>query len=503
MPEIAPVSHRATASTTEQTPATRRIRFNAFDMNCVGHQSPGLWRHPEDRSSQYNTIGYWTHLAQVIERGRFDGLFIADVLGTYDVYGGSNEATLAAGTQVPVNDPMLLVSAMAAVTEHLGFGITAGTAFEHPYPFARRLATLDHLTGGRVGWNVVTGYLPSAARNMGQTDQLAHDERYDHADEYLEVVYKLLEGSWEEDAVVKDRRDCVYTDPAKVHEIGHEGTYFTVPGVAITEPSPQRTPVVYQAGTSPRGLTFAGENAECAFVAAPTRAKLAEAVAKIRAAAVAAGRDAHDVKVFTLTTVITGPDEAAARAKHADYARYVDHRGALALLSGWMGIDFSQYGLDDVIGQDVQTNAVKSAVDTFRSGGSGTNTTDDGEPWTIRRLAEWVGIGGFGPVLVGSGAQVAEELLEWAQETDVDGFNLAYAISPGTFEDVVEYVVPELQARGAYPVDYEDGTLRHKLFGRGDRLPENHRGAGYRLAAAGAGSVVAAGTPSASTEAAQ
>ncbi|MGW9552414.1 LLM class flavin-dependent oxidoreductase [Citricoccus zhacaiensis] len=463
--------------------APRRIRFNAFDMNCVGHQSPGLWRHPEDRSSDYNTIGYWTHLAQVAERGRFDGLFIADVLGTYDVYGGSNEVTLTAGTQVPVNDPMLLVSAMAAVTEHLGFGITAGTAYEHPYPFARRLATLDHLTGGRVGWNVVTGYLPSAARNMGSQDQLAHDERYDHADEYLEVVYKLLEGSWDEDAVVRDRDGCVYTDPARVHEIGHQGTYFSVPGIALTEPSPQRTPVVYQAGTSPRGLAFAGQNAECAFVSAPSRDKLAQAVTRIRAAAVEAGRDAKDIRIFHLATVITGPDEGAARAKHADYVRYVDHRGALALLSGWMGIDFSQYGLDDVIGQDVQTNAVQSAVETFRSGGA--DASADGEPWSIRRLAEWVGIGGFGPVFVGSGAQVADQLQDWAEETDVDGFNLAYAVSPGSFEDVVEHVVPELQARGAYPAEYESGTLRHKLFGRGDRLAENHRGAGFRLAAAG------------------
>ncbi|HEX2247096.1 MAG TPA: LLM class flavin-dependent oxidoreductase, partial [Arthrobacter sp.] len=127
-------------------PAARQIRFNAFDMNCVGHQSPGLWRHPQDKSADYKTISYWTHLAKVLEKGLFDGLFIADVLGTYDVFGGSNEVTLRAGTQVPVNDPFMLVSAMAAVTENLGFGLTAGTAYEHPYPFARRLATLDHLT---------------------------------------------------------------------------------------------------------------------------------------------------------------------------------------------------------------------------------------------------------------------------------------------------------------------------------------------------------------------
>ncbi|MET0977298.1 MAG: NtaA/DmoA family FMN-dependent monooxygenase, partial [Paeniglutamicibacter terrestris] len=230
------------------TPAPRKIRFNAFDMNCVGHQSPGLWKHPKDQSARYKDLSYWTDLAKTLEKGKFDGIFIADVLGTYDVFGGSNEVPLRAGTQVPVNDPFMLVSAMASVTENLSFGVTAGTAYEHPYPFARRLATLDHLTKGRVGWNVVTGYLPSAARNMGQEDQLEHDERYNHADEYLEVVYKLLEGSWEEDAVVKDVERGIFTDPSKVHEIKHEGKYFKVPGIAITEPSPQRTPVVFQAG---------------------------------------------------------------------------------------------------------------------------------------------------------------------------------------------------------------------------------------------------------------
>ena len=199
--------------------SNRQILFNAFDMNCAGHQSPGLWRHPEDHSRDYNKLSYWTELAQILERGLFDGLFIADVLGPYDVYGDNANAALTSGAQVPVNDPFLLVSAMAAVTEHLGFGVTAGTAYEHPFPVARRLATLDHLTGGRFGWNIVTGYLPSAARNMGNDDQMEHDRRYDHADEYLEVIYKLLEGSWEDDAVQYDRETGVFTDHTKVHNI--------------------------------------------------------------------------------------------------------------------------------------------------------------------------------------------------------------------------------------------------------------------------------------------
>ncbi len=363
---------------------------------------------------------------------------------------------------------------MALVTEHLGFGVTTGTGFEHPYPFARRLSTLDHLTGGRVGWNVVTGYLPAAARNMGQTDQPAHDARYDHADEYLEVLYKLWEGSWEDDAVVRDAARGVFTDPDKVHHIGHEGTHFTVPGVHLVEPSPQRTPVIYQAGSSPRGVRFAAENAEAVFTAAPTKELLRQTVTTIRRELELAGRDPYSAKIFNLTTVVTGENSEAAHAKHRELLSYGSAEGALVFMSGWMGVDLARYGLDEPIG-NVDSNAILSAVAAFQS------ATDDGREWKVRDIAEWGEIGGMGPRVVGSGAEVADTLQEWVEETDVDGFNLAYAITPGTFEDFIEYVVPVLTERGAYQTEYASGTLRHKLLGKGDRLPDEHRGAKYRI----------------------
>ncbi|WP_261624576.1 LLM class flavin-dependent oxidoreductase [Nesterenkonia marinintestina] len=458
-----------------RTESGREILFNAFDMNCVVHQSPGLWRHPEDRARDYNTLGYWTSLARTLERGLFDGLFIADVLGPYDVFDASPDAALRSGAQIPVNDPFLLVSAMAAVTEHLGFGLTAGTAYEHPYPFARRLGTLDHLTGGRVGWNVVTGYLPAAAQNMGQDEQMEHDRRYDHADEYMDVVYKLLESSWEDDAVVADRERGVFTDPSKVHRIEHEGEFFRTPGISVVEPSPQRMPVVYQAGASTRGRAFAGRHAEAVFINPPTKVLAKASVQKIRQAAVDAGRDAYDVRIFAMQTVVTGADEAAAQAKYDDLAQYVDPEGGLVLMSGWMGIDLSEFDLDQPIG-DVESNAIRSTVETFQKASG-----REDEAWTVRQLAEWVGVGGFGPVIVGDGASAARQLVEWQDETDVDGFNLAYHITPGTFEDIVEHVVPELQRLGRYKTEYTPGTLRQKLFGRGDHLPEDHYGAQFQL----------------------
>ncbi len=453
---------------------SKQIRFNAFDMNCVAHQSSGMWRHPLDQSARYKELGYWTELAQLLERGNFDGLFIADVLGTYDVYGGSNEAAVRHGAQVPVNDPVLLVSAMAAVTDHLGFGVTAGTAYEHPYPFARRMSTLDHLTNGRVGWNVVTGYLPSAARNMGHDDQLEHDQRYDVADEYLEVTYKLWEGSWEDDAVIRDRESGVFTDPSKVHDIGHHGEHFTVPGIHISEPSPQRTPVIFQAGASPRGIAFAAGNAEAIFVAAPTKTVLAGTVKRIRDALEEAGRDRYSAKIYTLLTIITDETSEKAHAKHEDYLQYASDEGALVFMSGWMGIDLSQFDLDEPIG-NVKSNAIQSTVANFQQ------ANDDGKEWKVRDIARLGNIGGLGPRVVGSPEEVADFLQDWVDETDVDGFNLAYAITPGTFEDIVEFIVPELQRRGVYQTEYVPGTLRHKLHGRGDRLPDEHRGAGYSV----------------------
>ena len=454
---------------------SKEIRLNAFDMNCVGHQSPGLWAHPRDRSDTYKDLDYWTSLAKTLERGRFDGLFLADVLGVYDVYGGSADAALKHGVQVPVNDPVLTIPAMAQVTEHLGFGVTCTLSYEPPYPFARRMSTLDHLTKGRIGWNIVTGYLNSAAKGMGLGVQRGHDQRYQVAEEYMQVVYKLWEGSWEDDAVRRDRKARVYAEPSKVHKIRHEGENYRVDAIHLSEPSPQRTPVLYQAGASGRGREFAATHAECVFINGPTRQVVAPHVADIRRRAADHGRDPSDIMIFTLATVIVGRDAAEAKAKHEDYKQYIDNEASLALLSGWTGIDFSKYAPDDPV-QHVETEAMKSAIASFTS-------DDSNKIWTVRELAQHVGIGGRGPVLVGSPQQVADELQSWMIATGVDGFNLAYTVTPESFTDFVDLVVPELQRRGVYKRDYQRGTLREKLFGAGRaRLPDVHAGARYRYA---------------------
>ncbi|MGN5753971.1 LLM class flavin-dependent oxidoreductase [Acinetobacter calcoaceticus] len=450
----------------------KKISFNAFEMNCIAHQSPGLWRHPQDRSVEYKDLEYWTDLAQILERGFFDGIFIADVLGIYDVYHQSAEHALTGAVQVPVNDPLQIVPAMAAVTKHLGFGVTTSISFEHPYPFARRISTLDHLTKGRVGWNIVTSYLESGSKNLGLKTQVNHDNRYDIADEYLEVLYKLWEGSWEEGSVLRDRESGIFADHEKVHPIQHEGKYFTVPGIHICEPSPQRTPVLYQAGASSRGQKFASQNAECVFIAAPSKIATKKVVQGIRQKLAQEGRDPYSVKIYALLSIVTDETVAKAQAKFKEYQSYGSYDGALTLLSGWSGVDFSQYQPTDKV-EYIQTNAIQSLLDSYVN-------ADPERVWTIEEIANWNSLGGNGPVLVGSAETVSDGLQQWVEDTDVDGFNLAYILAHQTFADVVEFIVPELQKRGVYQTSYAQGTLREKLFGAGPYLPENHRGAKYR-----------------------
>lgn len=448
----------------------KQVLLNAFNMNTVGHINHGLWTHPRDTSSTYHTLGYWTELAQLLERGLFDGLFIADILGVYDVYGGNVDLTLRESIQLPVNDPFLLVSAMAASTRHLGFGLTANLTYEAPYPFARRLSTLDHLSEGRVGWNIVTGYLDSAARAMGLARQIAHDRRYDQADEYLEVLYKLLEGSWADDAVVRDRVQRIYARPERVRKVVHHGEFFDVEGYHLCEPSRQRTPVLFQAGSSDRGLAFAGRHAECVFISGQDQAATRAQVERVRGAAVAAGRDAADVKLFMGLTVIVAPTAAEARDKHAEYLNYASAEAGVAHHAASVGIDLAAYGLDEPI-RPQRTEAIESALKRLVAKDAG---------WTRRKLLEQHALGGRYTTLVGDPRQVADALLGWIDETGLDGFNLARTVTPECYSDFIDLVIPELQSRGRYKTAYAEGSFRHKLFGRGDRLDARHVGTRFR-----------------------
>lgn len=450
---------------------SRQIRFNAFDMNCVGHIQQGLWAHPRDRSCDYARLSYWTDYAKRLEAGLFDGIFLADVVGVYDVFGDSHEPAVRGAVQVPVNDPMMLVPAMAAATRHLGFGVTANLVYEQPFLFARRMSTLDHLTGGRIGWNIVTGYLDSAARAIGLDSQMAHDDRYDLADEYMDVLYKLWEASWEDDAVRLDRDNHVYADPSKVHRVHHDGRQYRLDALHLCEPSPQRTPVLYQAGSSPRGREFAATHAECVFVNGQKMESVQEIVSDIRSRAEATGRRRDDISVFLGATIVTGRTDKEARDKFEDYRRYVSTEGALVHAAASMGIDLARFDLDEPVHAGNSQAIISNIAAVERAAGP---------HWTKRKLIEQMVLGSRQQPIVAAADTVVETLIDWVNKAGINGFNLSRTVVPECFDDIIAHIIPRLQERGLYKTEYAEGPLRQKLFGAA-RLPERHIAARVRV----------------------
>jgi FMN-dependent oxidoreductase (nitrilotriacetate monooxygenase family) len=448
--------------------------LSALDMSCVGFLAQGVWTHPADRSTRMNTLDYWLDYARLLERGMFDMLFIADTIGTYDVYGGSIDAAVRGGVQLPMNDPSVVVSGMAAVTRNLGFGITGNVIYEPPYLFARRMSTLDHLTGGRVGWNIVTGILASGAKAMGRDKIVAHDERYDVADEYLELMYKLWEGCWDDDAVRFDRDKHLFADPRGVHPVRHEGRYFRMEGVHPCLPSPQRTPFLFQAGASGRGKAFAATHAECVFVNGVSKEAVAASVADIRRLAAAQGRNPADVLVLAGATIIVGRTDAEAREKAAAYRRCADPEAVLAHAAGGLGVDLSRYPLDEPLTYQ-ETDANRTSMEMF--------TRNAKRTYTPRQIAEEMALSARNLLIVGSVDHVVEELADWMAKTGVNGFNVARLIMPETLQDFVDLAVPALQERGLLKREYRPGTLREKIFGAGARLAAPHPAALARTSA--------------------
>jgi FMN-dependent oxidoreductase (nitrilotriacetate monooxygenase family) len=453
----------------------RKISFNLLDMSTVSHNNYGLWAHPSNVKTGYNTIRFWTDFARLCERALFDTHFTADILGIASGYGGSRDIAVREGMHVPINDPLIPVSAMAAATSHIGFALTVSTSYEAPFALSRRMSTLDHLSKGRVGFNIVTSYLPNAGENFGiPPGMLSHDERYDLADEFMAVCYKLWEGSWDEDAVVRDRGQNIYVDPSRVRRIDHKGRFFSVVGPHLCEPSPQRTPVLFQAGASGRGKRFAGTHAEVVFVGGRSLASVRENVQEIRAEAQARGRRREDIRLLVGCTLIPGHTKAAAEAKRADFQAMTRADGYLAHMFG-SGTDLRQYQPNELI------------ADIVRRGGPGTDHLSR-YPYqpgtTVADVMEASAhIGGNGLFACGTGEECADKVQEWAETMDVDGFLLRQLVSPGTVTDFIDYVMPALQRRGLYREAYETTTLRGNIFGH-PRIADSHPAAAFRTLSA-------------------
>lgn len=442
----------------------KRLILNLFEMNTVSHITHGLWRLPRNNRERFNDIEYWTELAQILEAGGFDGIFLADVVGAYDVFRGGPETALREGLQIPSNDPLLVVPAMAAVTKRLGFGVTFSTTYEPPFAFARRMSTLDHLTKGRIGWNIVTSYLPNAAQNFGLDQEVPHDRRYEIADEYLHVLYKLWEGSWDDDAVIRDREGGVYTDPSKVRYIDHVGENFRVKGPHLAEPSLQRTPVLFQATGSPAGIAFAGRHAEVVFTGGRSVADFQRNAQAMRDAAVGQDRSGDDIRFIVQAGVVVGRTEEEAADKLRTYRAHTSLDGILAHAS--LPVDLTAYPRSTPLSQVPGATGGRFALPGA----------------TVGEALDAIVAGREDRFFVSGTPQVvADEIELWLDEAGIDGINLRQYHSFDTARDFAELVVPELRRRGRLREEGEaPGTLRDRLFGRGDRLPESHTGARYR-----------------------
>ena len=420
--------------------------------------SVGGWRHARSyRRGGWADPEFWEHVAQVLERGCFDMIFFGDQLQLHDDYRGSADVAIRYAVQFPRMDPMPFIPLMARVTSRLGFGVTSSTAYTEPYYFARLMATLDHLTKGRIGWNVVASYGRAEARAMGQAEVRSHSDRYAMAEEYAELCFRLWR-SWEADAIVMDRESGIYADPAKVHRFAHRGPHFSSIGPLSVPRSPQTVPLVIQAGASAEGLGFAARHAEVHFALRGSAAGMRQHVEQFQRALSGAGRPPDAAKLLWGTAMFVGETAAEAKAKEQAVINGVPDEAGLALLSGQMGIDLEGVPLDEPIRNidPAMIEGVQGIVAMLQA--------DFGDDYTIRDAARFHGAGMSALRIVGSPEQVADRMEELLETGGGDGFMIRPHTLPGSYEDFVDLVVPILQMRGRVQRHYFAATLRENMM---------------------------------------
>ncbi|KFA70190.1 hypothetical protein S40285_04415 [Stachybotrys chlorohalonatus IBT 40285] len=446
---------------------------------CTALANRQVSRDPEDNSKTKDRLDYWLWLAKLAEKGKITAIFIADSYAGHNIYAGSADASYKGGSHIGKLDPLMTVSAMAAVTRSVSFGITVSTSYVAPYALARTLSSLDHLTNGRAGWNIVTSHSNSAAQAFGMDQVVPHDERYAAAEEYMQIVYQLWEKSWEDGAQLWQEEPEMAYDPSKIHKIEFDGKYHKMHAFHQTHPSPQRTPLLFQAGSSKTGIQFGGKHAEAIFCASPTIESTKKYTAAVRAQAVSEGRDPSDIKFFLGIMPIISRTLEEAEAKLEAARKRVSVNGGLARFCGFTNVDLSSFELDEEFNFEGKhyDNAIQGVIENIRVIG-------ENKKFTPRVVAEMFALGGSGPRPVGTPEMVADFFEKWWREGDIDGFNINYVSNPGSFEDVVELLVPELQRRGIYWSDYAapGGTARENVHSApGEKLlAPQHPGAKMR-----------------------
>lgn len=433
----------------------KKLRLGAFMRPVSIHTA--AWRYPGGTPDANFNLEALVSYAKTLERGLFDAFFMADHLAVLNM----PMDALKRSATVTSFDPLTLLPALAMHTKHLGLIATASTTFETPYMIARRFASLDHISNGRAGWNIVTTSNPDAAKNFGHDEQMDHGERYRRAREFYDVVTGLWD-SWADDAFVRDVESGVFFDPDRLHVLDHHGEFFDVRGPLNIGRPVQGWPLIVQAGASDAGRQLAAETAEMVFTSGRTLADAQEFYGDVKSRAAAAGRDPDHVKILPGALVVVGDSEAEAREKRALLDSLVHYDSGIASLSISLGHDASTFDPDGPLPPVPETNQSKSGQDRVLKLARDENLT-------VRQLAGRFG-GYAGHAIVGTPAAIADEMETWLMENGTDGFNIMFPYLPAGLDDFVDKVVPELQKRGIFRTAYEGGTLRENL---GLPRPEN------------------------------
>lgn len=453
---------------------TKPLIFNGFVMNSANHIFHGMWKHPDNQTIKFENLDYWKKLVQMMERGGFDNLFCADVLGIDPAFNGSEEIYCKEAVQFPVNDSSTLISSLIGVTETFGLSFTSSIIQDHPFNFARRVSTMDHLSNGRIGWNIVTSATHNAHQNFGYESQTKHEERYAWAEEYMDVVYKLWEGSWEEGAVLCDRESATYVDYRKVHRIRHESERYRVLGPHTPSPSPQRTPVLFQAGASPTGRAFAARHAEGTFIVAAHPEAGKKLVTETNALLEKCGRKKGDLKYLQGLSFIVGSTEEEANKLAKEYDQYMSLEGAMAHIGRDIDVDFGKL--------DPSTPVSSANIEGIRGF---VKLVEEANPGKVVTVADVAQVLALNTRIIGTPESIADKLQEWS-DAGIDGVNVIYQTSPGSFSNFIEHVMPVLRKRGlAREAEVEPATLRERMFPEGGpRLNDRHVAAQYRVGGA-------------------
>jgi alkanesulfonate monooxygenase len=434
---------------------TKQLHLGAF-MRPVGIHT-AWWRYPGAYPDANFNLKHMVRFIQTLERGCFDAFFMADHLAVLNM---PMAALRRSGTATSF-EPLTLLSALSMVTERIGLIATGSTTFDEPYHVARRFASLDHISNGRAGWNIVTTSNPDAALNFGLTEHVEHDERYRRAREFYDVVTGLWD-SWADDAWLRDPDSGLFFDPAKLHVLDHKGAQLSVRGPLNIARPVQGWPVIVQAGASDAGRQFAAETSEAIFASSRTiedgRTFFADMKARMRAL----GRNPDHLKILPGALVTVARTHVEAEAKRELLDSLVHPDSSLPNLSMRLGVDASGFDLDGPLPEIPQTNASQSGRDTLVALARRDNLT-------VRQLAQMVG--GYGGLsMVGTPSEIADTMQEWLETEACDGFNVMFPTVPAGLDDFVDMVVPELQRRGLFRRAYEGTTLRDHF---GLPRPEN------------------------------